>query len=79
MLELSEELLYLRPIQLLRHIPPLPGGKRQFVDLRHERRELALEGEGRSYQLQLLISTHIIMLLCRSSYLVSDSFHVAYL
>ena len=48
MLELPEELLYLRPIQLLRHIPPLPGGKRQFVDLCHERRELALESDGRN-------------------------------
>ena len=46
MLGLPEELLYLRPVQLLSHISPLPGGKRQFVDLCHERRELALESEG---------------------------------
>lgn len=44
---LSEKILYLRPVHLLRQIPSPPGGKRQFVDLRNKRRELPLEGEGR--------------------------------
>ena len=54
MLGLPEELLYLRLIQLLRYIPPLPGGKRQFVDLCHERRELALESKRGKYHIKFL-------------------------
>src|SRR5574344_828926 len=42
---LSEKILYLRPVHLLRQIPPPPGGKRQFVDLGDKRCKLALEGE----------------------------------